>query len=324
LALVTSLMVRFGRRLGRLGAVAVSQSYLKLKVAQRQNNKGEAYMRLTGRALRIDTSAERKITRFIRDYLDKAKAGGIVLGVSGGVDSAATAALSTSAVGGRNVLGLFMPEEETYSKADYRHVRLLAGKFEFELKTIDLTQIIAGVCKAIPDYDKQDKISKGNLKARTRMLILYYYANSQNLIVAGSSDKSETMIGYYTKWGDAGADIAPIMDLYKTQVRQLALQMGIPHSIAQKPSTPALWPGQKAEEEIGLQYETLDLILYGLEHFMPAEAIARQLSLPLATVLAIKTRWLQTEHKRQMPLTPKLQYRTINADFRVTRTVELE
>jgi NAD+ synthase len=192
------------------------------------------------------------------------------------------------------------------------------------LKTIDLTQIIAEACKVIPDYDKQDKISKGNLKARTRMLISYYYANSRNLIVAGSSDKSETMIGYYTKWGDAGADIAPIMDLYKTQVRQLALQMGIPHSIAKKPSTPALWPGQKAEEEIGLKYETLDLILYGLEHFMPAEAIARQLSLPLATVLTIKTRWLQTEHKRQMPLTPKLQYRTINADFRVTRAAELE
>ncbi len=281
-------------------------------------------MKLEGKVLRIDTSTEQKITRFIRNYNDKVKAQGIVLGVSGGVDSATTAALSTNAISGRKVLGLFMPEEETYNKEDYEHVRLLAEKFKFKLKTIDLTQIIAGVCKAIPDYNRRDRISTGNLKARTRMLILYYYANSRNLIVVGSGDKSEAMVGYYTKWGDAGSDIAPILDLYKTQVRQLALQLGIPSSIAKKPSTPALWPGQKAEEEIGLKYETLDLILYGLEHFMPSEAIARQLKLPLATVLTIKTRWLKAEHKRQMPLTPKLQYRTINADFRVARTVDLE
>lgn len=281
-------------------------------------------MRLESKVLGINKPTEQRITRFIRDYNEKVKAQGIVLGVSGGVDSATTAALSTNAIGGSKVLGLFMPEEETYNKEDYQHVRLLAEKFKFKLKTIDLTQLIDGVRKAIPDYNRRDRISTGNLKARTRMLILYYYANSRNLIVAGSSDKSEAMVGYYTKWGDAGSDIAPILDLYKTQVRQLALQLGIPSSIAKKPSTPALWPGQKAEEEIGLKYETLDLILYGLEHFMPPEAIARQLNLPLATVLTIKTRWLKAEHKRQMPLTPKLQYRTINADFRVTRTVDLE
>lgn len=282
-------------------------------------------MKLTNKLLQIDPAAtQQKITRFIKDYINKTKVKGIVLGVSGGVDSATTAALSTKALGGNKVLGLYMPERETYKKTDHKHVKLLAKKFKFQLKTIDLTQTLNNFCKTIPDYDPKDKLSRGNLKTRTRMLIWYYYANHQNRIVAGSSDKSETMIGYYTKWGDAAADIAPIMDLYKTQVRQLALHLDIPPEIVKKPSTPALWPNQTAEEEIGLKYETLDLILYGLEHFMPTQTIAKQLRLPTKTIATVKKRWLQTEHKRQMPLTTKFEYRTINADFRLTSTTELE
>ncbi len=282
-------------------------------------------MKLTRKTLQINPAAtKRKIARFIKDYVDKAEATGIVLGISGGVDSATTAALSTVAIGGNKVLALYMPEKETYSKNDRENVELLAEKFEFRLKIIDLTQTLSTVYQTLPDYDPIDKISRGNLKARTRMLFWYYYANHQNRIVAGSSDKSETMIGYYTKWGDGASDIAPIMDLYKTQVRQLAAHLDIPSEITGKPSTPALWPNQTAEAEIGVKYETLDLILYGLEHFMPTDTIARQLHLPIKTVTTIKRRWLQTEHKRKMPLTTKLKYRTINADFRLTRTAAVK
>jgi len=280
-------------------------------------------MKLTKELLQINpTTTQQKITRFIKDYINKTKAKGIVLGISGGVDSATTAALATKAIEPNKVLALFMPEKETYNKTDHEHVKLLAKKLKFQLKTIDLTHALNALYKAIPDHDLKDKVSRGNLKARTRMLILYYYANHQNLIVAGSSDKSETMIGYYTKWGDVAADIAPIMDLYKTQVRQLALHLGMPPAIAQKPSTPALWPNQKAEEEIGLKYEHLDLILYGLEHFMSTQTIAKQLHLPVKTITTVKKRWLQTEHKRKMPLTTKLEYRTVNFDFRITRITE--
>jgi NAD+ synthase len=282
-------------------------------------------LRLTNKLLQIDPeTTQQKITRFIKDYVDKTKAKGIALGVSGGVDSATTAALCTKAIGPSKVLALYMPEKETYNKADHKLVKLLADQFKFDPKYVDLTNILKILYNTIPDYDKKDKLSRGNLKARTRMLIWYYYANHQNLIVAGSSDKSETMIGYYTKWGDAAADIAPIMDLYKTQVRQLALHLGIPPIIVKKPSTPALWPNQTAEKEIGLTYETLDLILYGLEHFMPTSEMAKQLNLPIETVTTIKKRWLQSEHKRKMPLTTKLEYRTINADFRLARTTEIE
>jgi NAD+ synthase len=282
-------------------------------------------LQLTPKLLEIDPEAtQQKITYFIKDYIAKAKAKGIVIGISGGLDSATTAALATKALGTNKVLALYMPEKETYNKTDHKHVKLLAKKLEFQLKTIDLTKTLNTLYKTIPNYDPKDKLSRGNLKARTRMLVWYYYANHQNRIVAASSDKSETMIGYYTKWGDVAADIAPLMDLYKTQVRQLALHLDIPEAIAKKPPTPALWPNQTAEGEIGLKYETLDLILYGLEHFMPTQTIAKQLHLPAQTVTTVKTKWLQAEHKRKMPLTTKLEYRTISHDFRLNRTTELE
>jgi NAD+ synthase len=127
------------------------------------------------------------------------------------------------------------------------------------------------------------------------------------------------MMGYFTKWGDAAADITPIMDLYKTQVRKLAIHLGIPQELTLKPSTPALWPAQLAETELGLKYETLDLILYGLEKFMTTNEIADQLRIQKAIVNAVKNRWLANEHKRRMPLAPKLGYRTVGNDFRLPR-----
>jgi NAD+ synthase len=151
------------------------------------------------------------------------------------------------------------------------------------------------------------------------MIYLYYYANKFNMIVCGSSDKSETMMGYFTKWGDVAADISPIMDLYKTQVQKLALYVGIPKEIVSKPPSPALWPGQLAEKELGIEYELLDLVLFGLEHFMDAEDIAKQLGIEKKQVEDIKRRWLSAEHKRRMLLTMKLEYRTIGIDFRLPR-----
>ena len=261
-----------------------------------------------------------KITRFIRDYVEKSKAKGIVLGLSGGVDSSTAAALSAMAIGGDKVLGLILPERETYNPKDLKHAELVAEKFGIKTEKIDITPVLEVLEKTIPVFDPKDKLCKGNLKARTRMLYLYYYANKLNLIVCGSSDKSETMIGYFTKWGDVAADISPLMDLYKTQVRKLAKHIGVPDEIVEKPPSPMLWPGQTAEEEIGLKYETLDLILYGLEHFMKIEDIANQLGLRRDLVEKVKKRWQIMEHKRRMPLTTKIQYRTVGFDFRLPHT----
>jgi len=278
-------------------------------------------LKLTSNVLRLDLQlVETRVKRFIRDYVKKCGANGVVLGVSGGVDSSTTAAIASLALGGHSVLGIAMPEEETYNATDVQHAKLLAKKFGFELEIVDISPILKVFFNSLPVYDVADKVSRGNLKARTRMVCLYYYANRLNKLVCGSSDKSEAMMGYFTKWGDAAADISPLMDLYKTQVRQLALHIGVPEELATKPSTPALWPGHLAEEELGVKYETLDLVLFGLEHFMATEDIAKQLNLPVKLVDNLKKRWLATEHKRRLPLTAKLGYRTVGSDFRLPYT----
>lgn len=278
-------------------------------------------MKLTASMLELDLQeVEKRITRFIKEYVENSGADGIVLGLSGGVDSNTIAALSSLSIGGKRVIGLLLPEQETYSQKDIYDALAVAEKFRLETQTCDITPVLESFYKTLPIFDQADKLCKGNVKARTRMIFLYYYANKLNRIVCGSSDKSETMMGYFTKWGDVAADISPIMDLYKTQVRKLAEHLGVPKELATKPSTPALWPAQFAETELGVKYETLDLILYGLERFMEPKEIASQLKIEEAIVKKVKTRWLAAEHKRRMLLAPKLEYRTVGTDFRLPRT----
>jgi NAD+ synthase len=210
-----------------------------------------------------------------------------------------------------------LPEKETYNSKDIDDAKFVAEKFGLKTQICDVTPALEGFYKSIPIFDAAERLCKGNIKARTRMVYIYYYANKLNRIVCGSSDKSETMMGYFTKWGDVAADISPIMDLYKTQVRKLAEHLGFPSELAAKPSTPALWPNQSAEGELGIKYETLDLILFGLERFMTAKEIADQLGFEETQVEKVKARWLAVEHKRRMPLTAKLEYRTVGIDFRL-------
>jgi len=275
-------------------------------------------MILSTEALKLDLPlTATRLKRFIKDYVQKTKAKGAVLALSGGVDSSTAAALSALALGGDKVLALFMPEKETYNSLDVEHVKRLAGKFGFSLENINITNILKAYYKSIPAFEPEDLVSKGNIKARARITCAYYYANHQNRIVVGPSDKSETMMGYFTKWGDVAADISPLMDLYKTQVRQLAAYVGVPKEIVEKPSTPQLWPGQLAEKELGIKYENLDLVLLGLENFMAPDEIAKQLNLRLKLVEEVKTRWLANEHKRRGPLAMKMGYRTPGMDFRL-------
>jgi NAD+ synthase len=277
-------------------------------------------MKLSLSVLDLNLSeVEMRIRRFIKEYVENAGAEGIVLGMSGGIDSNTIAALSSLAIGGDRVIGLMLPEKETVSSKDIEDAKSVAEKFGLKTQLCDITTVLERFYKAIPIFDQADRLCKGNIKARTRMIYLYYYANKLNRIVCGSSDKSETMMGYFTKWGDLAADISPIMDLYKTQVRKLAEHLGFPAELAAKPSTPALWPNQLAETELGIKYETLDLILYGIERFMSTEEIAQQLSIEKTLVEKVKNRWLAIEHKRRMPLTPKIEFRTVGTDFRLPR-----
>ena len=275
-------------------------------------------MKLTPDVLEINLSVvEDRIKRFIKGYVEINGFEGVVIGLSGGVDSSTIAALSCVAIGNEKVIGLILPEEETCNNKDIDDAKIVANQLKIKVETLDISECLNIFYKNIPMFDNKDKVSKGNIKARIRMIYLYYYANKFNKLVCGSSDKSETMIGYFTKWGDGGADIVPIMNLYKTQVRKLAIHLGIPKKLALKPSSPNLWSNQSAEKELGMKYEILDLVLYGLEHMMTVEEISSNLDINKSLVLKIKKRIICSEHKRRMPLTTKIGFRTAGSDFRI-------
>jgi len=150
-------------------------------------------------------------------------------------------------------------------------------------------------------------ISNGNLRARIRMTILYYYANLKNLLVCGTGDKSEILLGYFTKYGDGAADLLPIADLYKTQVRGLARKLDLPKSIVEKPSSPRLWPGQMAEKELGATYDEIDQILYlYVELGKKVDEIIDQTGIESEKVRSIVERFRKSEHKRRLPPIAKI------------------
>lgn len=240
---------------------------------------------------------------FLKNYVELSGVNGVVLGLSGGIDSSTVAALAALALGKNRVRALMLPEEETFDLEDIDDAKLIAHKYQFSIKMIDITPALKGIHKSIKDFDKVDNIVKGNIKARIRTTYLYYFANRFNLLVCGCSDKSEILMGYFTKWGDNASDIAPIASLYKTQVRKLAEHIGIDQKIIWKPPSPKLWPGQTTEKELGLKYQTLDLILYGLEHSIKIDKISKQLQVKKELVDQIKKRYLKMEHKRKMPIT---------------------
>jgi len=275
-------------------------------------------LRLRPEVLKINEErATRLITNFIRDYVGSVGAKGLVMGLSGGLDSSTVAFLAARALGPDRVMALIMPEEETYDPETIRHAEMVAEELGIEVDHVDITPVLKAFYGSLPAYDPSDDMARANVKPRVRMTCLYYYANRFGYLVCGTTDKSEAMLGYYTKWGDGAADIEPIMDLFKTQVRQLARHLGVPEEIISKPPTPGLLPGQTAEGELGLSYDLLDLVLYGLERFMDPKRIAEDVGLPLDVVLAIRRRWLENEHKRRPPITIKLAYRSVGHDFRL-------
>lgn len=197
-----------------------------------------------------------KIVGWIRKQVREAQAKGIVMGLSGGVDSSVVAALCKEAVGKTKVLGLFLPCHS--QPEDLADAKLVAAKLGMKTKALDLSKIYDNLIKILPDGNG---LARANLKPRLRMMVLYYFANKLNYLVCGTGNKSELLIGYFTKHGDGATDILPIGDLLKKDVRRLAQELGIPRHIITKPPTAGLWFGQTDEGEIGLTYNELDDIL---------------------------------------------------------------
>ncbi len=255
---------------------------------------------LSKEVLRLDFSlVKEKIVKFIVDSVKQADAEGVVVGLSGGVDSSTVGSLCVSALGADKVLGLIMPSTTT-SQEDVEDAKSMAEKLNIKYEVVDISPIEEKFSVLCSHYDPTNKVATGNIKPRIRMTVLYYHANLLNRIVVGTGNKTELLIGYYTKYGDGGVDILPIGDLYKTQVRWLAEHLGIPNHIVWKTPTAGLWAGQTDEEEIGIKYDMLDLILYGLVDLkMKPEEVAEKTKTSLEVVNKVLRMMEKGEHKRK-------------------------
>lgn len=231
----------------------------------------------------------KKIVSWIRKNLRQSGCRGIVLGLSGGVDSACAAALCKEAAGRSKVLALILPCHSHVQ--DLRDSGLVARMLGIKAQTVDLSGIYDSFVKILP---RASRIASANLKPRLRMVSLYYFANKLNYLVCGTGNKSEIMVGYFTKYGDGAADILPLADLSKTKVRLLAGELDIPKRIIDKPPSAGLWPGQTDEDEMGISYRELDDILECLESKQKQKA-------PREKVNKVKQMVWRSAHKRQSP-----------------------
>jgi len=198
-----------------------------------------------------------KLCVWMEDKVIEAKAKGIVFGLSGGLDSTVVAALSIR-IFPQDTLAIIIPCHSL--EADINDALDFINKFNIPYKIINLSKVYDSLIHLLNDKEKEEsfKLAEANIKPRLRMTTLYYFANELNYLVAGTGNKSELMIGYFTKYGDGGADILPLGNLLKSQVRELAKYLGIPKKIINKPPSAGLWEGQTDEKEIGISYEQLD------------------------------------------------------------------
>jgi len=232
-----------------------------------------------------------KLVSWIKDEVLAAGCKGTVLGLSGGLDSSVLAVLCQQAFP-RNTLGVIMPC--CSHQKDKAHAEEVAGKFAMPTTEVVLDNIFDALLQTLPDYKPDPTLSRlaqANLKARLRMLTLYNIANQLKYMVAGSSNRSEISIGYFTKYGDGGADIMPLGNLVKGQVRELACFLEVPRAIIDKPPSAGLWEGQTDEDEMGFNYEALD------RYFLTGEA-SDELRGKIEAMMA------DSKHKRAVPPIP--------------------
>ncbi len=261
----------------------------------------------------LPTIASSTIEQFIRAHVEQAQALGALVAMSGGVDSSVVVALGRRALGADRVAGLLLPDG-IQSRELTEETLAFAAQLGVSTRTIAIDGVEKAVRTAMPEL--QDRVAIGNVKARIRMLLLYAQAWGERRIVLGTGNKSELLLGYFTKYGDGAADLLPLGDLYKTEVWELAEVLDIPPAIRKRPPTAGFWEGQTDEAELGLPYRDLDRILFGYEQLRSEEEIAQQTGMPLATVQQVLHRVTANRHKRRLPPIPKIGLRTIGVDWR--------
>ncbi len=233
------------------------------------------------------------IEKFLSEQIQRNHVKGIILGLSGGIDSAVLAYICKRKLK-EKTLAIIMPDTSITPTETEDALKMIALT-GIEYKLIDIKPIVNEYAMYLEPNEK----SRGNLRARVRTNILYYYANSKNYLVLGSSDKSEYLIGYFTKFGDGAADLTPIISLYKLQVREIAKYLGVPDNIISKKSSPHLWKDHKAEEELGASYEKIDSILYCLsDKKLSVDETAKITQIEKSIVEKIHELNINSEHKR--------------------------
>jgi len=251
---------------------------------------------------------EKTIVNYIKNMLEQSSCSGLVLGISGGIDSATVASLCARAVGPSKVLGLIMPTRST-PREDLRDAEELAIGLGIKRRVIDVSEVQDLVSKLYSDDGGLSRIAYGNIAARLRMTLLYLYSNNDNLLVVGSGNRSELLVGYFTKYGDGGVDILPIGDLYKTYVKELARWLGIPQRIIDKKPSAGLWPGQTDEDELGITYRELDLALYALIDLgLSVEETSAKTGIETDKVRRVSLMVERSQHKRKTPPYPSLRH----------------
>ncbi|MHA1933538.1 MAG: NAD+ synthase [Promethearchaeota archaeon] len=234
------------------------------------------------------------IQEWIKDYCKSANAEGIVVGISGGIDSAVTSTLCANALGKDAVIGLGLPCIS--NPKDLIDAKLLAVQLGIEFLIFDLSSVYEEIIQITANSFESNNLATANLKARLRMVAWYFTAQSKGTyIIGGTGNRTELAIGYFTKYGDGGVDIEPIGGLYKCEVREIARLLKVPESIINKPPSAGLWEGQTDEGEIGITYDVIDEILYRIDNNLNLNNLKK------SDVDKVKKMMKTSQHKLNIP-----------------------
>lgn len=257
----------------------------------------------------------RLLSNFITEETGKVGFKKAIVGLSGGLDSSAVTYLAAKAMGAENVIAVFMPYK-TSSPESKKHAEMVIEKTKVRSYEIDISRMVDAYFERYPDADRN---RRGNKMARERMSILYDLSASESALVIGTSNKSELLLGYGTLYGDVACAINPIGDLYKTQVRQLAIFLGVPQEIVTKAPTADLWVGQTDEEELGFTYEQVDCLLYYMVDRRKSTSQLVKLGFEESFVEKVERSVRVNQFKRSLPIIAKVSHRTVGIDFRYPR-----
>jgi NAD+ synthase len=255
------------------------------------------------------------LIRFIRDETGSAGFSKGVLGLSGGVDSAVSAALCAEALGTDNTLGVILPYR-TSNPESVRHAGTVAKTLGIRIETVDISAMVDAYCT---EHRVDDPLRRGNVMARARMIALYDLSARERALVVGTSNKSEILLGYGTLHGDLASAINPLGDLYKTQIWSLAKFMNIPEEVVAKAPSADLWEGQTDEGELGFSYSSVDALLFAMVDQRRSDEELQKMGFEESFIEKVRSLIRDNQFKRRPPLIAKVSHRTVNIDFRYAR-----